>query len=130
VAGAREERKKGQALLDRPTLSPSPQPSFCTAGPTAFTPPPPSSLSHDAWLEWEERALRPAAVGGGSADELAAALATLGAAVSAAPAAHLSGGPEPALADVAVYFTLVGHEEVTETERGDGNEGGRARARA
>ena len=85
-----------------------------TAGPTALAPPAASALAHDAWLEWEERVLRPAAVGGAPAADLEAALATLARAVGGADAgaAHLSGGPEPALADVAVFFTLAGEEEV------------------
>ena len=53
-------------------------------------------------------------MGGAPAADLEAALATLARAVGGADAgaAHLSGGPEPALADVAVFFTLAGEEEV------------------
>ena len=81
---------------DRPSYLPS------SAGPAALEQ---LGLRGESWLEWEERALRPATLDGEAAP-LAAAAARLAAALAAAGGAFLGGSGEPGLADVVLYATL------------------------
>ena len=107
-----DEATVGAANVSKTGRQCTPFPSSSHSAGSTLTPATSPAL-HDAWIEWEERVLRPSVLDGG--DVLAGAAATLAPAVDGG--AHLGGGRAPAFADVVVACTLLSVDQVSGRER-------------